>query len=113
MPFCLFRLAKYISKNIDGHGFATNKRAEAAIDRVAAWASTWRIRHFQILGLAQPESGANCGTWRPQRIPIKIARAAADDGDWATYEYACGDMATISDPLRILKLWDDRPGRYG
>lgn len=61
---------KYVSKSIDGHRVGeagANSRdlyggtAEAAADRITAWARTWGIRQFQQIG------GPAVGVWREYR----------------------------------------------
>lgn len=44
---------KYVAKSIDGHGVGEDLHgggAEAAADRITAWARTWGIRQFQQIG---------------------------------------------------------------
>jgi hypothetical protein len=88
-------IAKYVSKNIDGHGKIgaeqsdeTGEEVIDGIDRVDAWASLHGIRQFQQLG------GPPVGIWREARrlrdqpsldVDIERVRAAADRGDWRGY----------------------------
>ncbi len=90
-------IAKYISKNIDGHAIEKDldgKDATEAARKIEAWASNWGIRQFQQIG------GAPVTIWRelrklrdPVDNPIiEQARKAADSSDWAAYNLAMGGV---------------------
>ena len=83
-------IAKYICKNIDGEYLDTDKYGNDAKDaatRISAWASLYRIRQFQFIGLP------NVGLWRELRklrertgnSQLESLRIAADSGDWLSY----------------------------
>lgn len=132
-------VAKYISKNIDGHAVGEHKTAEGYTvqadwlgddviqpsQRVEAWAATWGIRQFQFVG------GAPVGTWRELRrvkeadlpaaqdAPAIVAawQAAQRQGDklasWADYARAQGGVAGEKRRISIRYTESMEQGRYG
>jgi len=115
-------LAKYVSKNIDGHGIESdfetgpNVKASDAAKRVETWASLWGIRQFQFFG-APP-----VGVWRElRRLRTKTleclepVRALVDKGDWAGFSRALLQTGKSAKTMavRLWRKWIDRPGEYG
>ncbi|CAN0621082.1 Replication protein [Burkholderia multivorans] len=132
-------VAKYISKNIDGHKVGDHKTQEGFTvapdllgdvevtpsQRVEAWASHWGIRQFQPFGQAP------VGVWRQLRkikaedLPredespaIRDAWAAAQktearQADWAAYCRAMGGVAGEARMVYVKRVPELREGRYG
>lgn len=132
-------VAKYISKNIDGHGVGDHKTVDGFVvvndllgdteitpsQRVEAWSTRWGIRQFQPFG------GAPVTTWRelrrvkaedlpsaeesPEILRAWHAAQKTEDkrADWAEFCRAMGGVAGEQKRIRISYTERMEPGRYG
>ena len=110
--------AKYVSKNIDGKGLEGDidpegqRKINASVKRVDAWAATWGIRQFQFFGCP---AISGWRVLRRMRQPVAVvgsqlerARAAADDSDFAAYW-----RAAVAGGLSLIYRAAARLTQYG
>jgi hypothetical protein len=105
-------MAKYVSKNIDGHGLTENDEGieiSEANQKIVAWSRTNSIRQFQFFGLPSK------GVWRELRSlkepcedeTLEAVRQSADKGDFKEYIELMGGTNNHDQPVFCLKLPDN------
>lgn len=125
-------MLKYILKNMRAHGIdgelsdeSESATSESAVDRVEAWAATWRIRQFQVLG------GHSVTTWRELRrvdreavegktlnlmdIWLACQRLGEKQADFAAYIEAQGGLNNPKTKALFTVDYEfvNKVGRYG
>lgn len=126
-------VARYISRALNGKSIKSLKDKDdsgrqrktadvSAVERVAAWASIWRIRLFQFIG-TPPVT-----VWRELRrlrapvesggFALEKLRSAADGGDYAEWLELMGGVCakkreqtaqTMREPANSLNLYGEEP----
>lgn len=107
-------IAKYVSKNTDGHGVGEDFEAEGGASenapRVVVWSRTWGIRQFQFFGVGTVSPFREL--YRLDSVPVALDELigdlfiAAKNADFAAYI-----RARESRGIKLSLLFEDEPSK--
>jgi hypothetical protein len=106
-------VAKYVAKNIDGHGLSeddeTGEAGATAAQRIVAWARLWGIRQFQFFGLPPITPNRELYQYKGPgfaSLALEQAHQASKARDYAGYL-----QVLEAHGLALRVDYEDRPSR--